>query len=105
MTEKTHCPTVENVGPGCGAAQVLGNSQPAQPPHASEGQSDIRKPGRFRQATPNSSELAPAVGVITPNVLRTMAKSKKQRIEVDEAIITTIKVNKKPSGTEKPGPS
>jgi len=34
-----------------------------------------------------------------------MAKSKKQRIEVDEAIITTIKVNKKPSGTEKPGPS
>jgi len=70
MTEKSIFTIVDSVGTGCGAAQVLGNSRPPQPPRVSEGQRDIRKPGRFRSATPNSSGLTPAVGVITPNVLK-----------------------------------
>src|SRR5579862_7873716 len=66
VTEKSIFTIVNSVGTGCGAAQVLGNSRPPQPPRVSEGQRDIRKPGRFRSATPNSSGLTPAVGVITP---------------------------------------
>jgi len=48
-----------------------------QPPRVSEGQRDIRKPGRFGSATPNSSGLTPAVGVITPKALGEKRKDKK----------------------------
>jgi hypothetical protein len=45
------------------------------------GQWGIRKPGRFRSATPNSSELAPVVGVITPNVFRLVKAGKIERAD------------------------
>jgi hypothetical protein len=69
-------------------APVLGNSRPPQPPHVSEGQfRDIRKPGCGRQVTRIPRDLAPAVGVITPNVLRKTRTGKngnKKRIETRE---------------------
>jgi|GEM_PF-4474932 len=85
VTEKSIFTIVNSVGTGCGAAQVLGNSRPPQPPRVSEGQRDIRKPGRFRSATPNSSGLTPAVGVITPNVLQRRWRKLRRSIKEEES--------------------